>query len=324
MKKKQILRSGAMLAILASLAGCTSAPAQPAETAKPAETVPAPLTVSGRPEETNSSITPAFQYRLSGVHEVNGRQGIACDGEYYYVSGSTLLEKYDRNWKLVAANEEPFADFETKVNHLGDIDVYNGEIYAGAENFNDGAADSIQIAVYDAETLKLKRTFLFDETSGQNEVSGIAADPANRSIWMCSWADGESGRYLYRYDMETGAYMEKLHLQCPPQWIQGIAVHDGSIYISADDGTADLGEPDHIYRCTYTPGISVLTVTLERTLDDVALMGEIEGLTFDSKTDEMLVSYNRGSQIVLGMVKGFYEGYDREIHEIYSFASEPR
>lgn len=33
----------------------------------------------------------------------------------------------------------------------------------------------------------------------------------------------------------------------------------------------------------------------------------------------MLISYNRGAQIVLGMPKGFYQGYDKEIHDIYIY-----
>ena len=37
------------------------------------------------------------------------------------------------------------------------------------------------------------------------------------------------------------------------------------------------------------------------------------------QTDELLVLANRGSRIVLGMVKGFYPGYDKELHEVYVF-----
>ena len=33
----------------------------------------------------------------------------------------------------------------------------------------------------------------------------------------------------------------------------------------------------------------------------------------------MLISYNRGARIVLGMPKGFYEGYDQEIHEVFDY-----
>ena len=44
--------------------------------------------------------------------------------------------------------------------------------------------------------------------------------------------------------------------------------------------------------------------------------GEIEGLDFDAASGELVVLSNRGKRIVLGMPKGLYPGYDREIHEI--------
>ena len=89
--------------------------------------------------------------------------------------------------------------------------------------------------------------------------------------------------------------------------------------MTADDGTADLGEPDHVYRCKVDPEKSAFTVVLERTLDDVTLQGEIEGLSFDKDNNRMLISYNRGVRIVLGKPKGFYEGFDKEIHEIFEY-----
>ena len=109
----------------------------------------APVTVMGRPEETISG--PGYVYDLTAVHEVDGRQGVAWDNGFF-ISGSTTLTKYDVDWKLIAAAEEPFSGFTDEVNHLGDIDVYNGEIYAGVEYFMDGEAKNIQIAVYDAQT----------------------------------------------------------------------------------------------------------------------------------------------------------------------------
>ena len=93
--------------------------------------------------------------------------------------------------------------------------------------------------------------------------------------------------------------------------------------MTADDGTADLGEPDHVYRCRVDTSLTAWTVVLERTLDDVTLQGEIEGLSFDRAQNRLLVSYNRGAQIVLGMPKGFYEGYDSEIHEVFVYDREP-
>ena len=283
---------------------------------------PAPVTVPGRPETDAERMLPAHTYTLADVHAVDGRQGIACEGGEFWVSGSTTLSHYDADWSLTAVNDHPFDALESGVNHIGDIDVYDGELYAGVEYFMDGVATNIQIAVYDANTLEFVRAFPFDAASGQTECSGIAVDPDNRLIWMCSWEDGESGRYLYRYALDTGEYLGKVHLQPVPQWIQGVACYDGCLYLTADDGTADLGESDHVYRCRVDADSTSAAVTLERTLDDVILQGEIEGLTFDRQAGQLLVSYNRGSQIVLGMVKGFYEGYDEEIHEVYRYDME--
>lgn len=259
-------------------------------------------------------------YRLLASHEVNGRQGIAYENGCYYVSGSTTLTKYDKDWNVLAESTDPFSTgFEKQVNHIGDIDVYQNEIYCGVELFLDGEAKNIQIAIYDAETLTLKRTFPFEPDSGQTECSGIAVNPDNGTVWMCSWADGASGRYLYKYDLATGAYLGKVHLHAVPQWIQGIAYHDGAYYITADDGDADLDEADHIYKAVIPDGATHCKVTEEKELDDVIKQGEIEGLSFDTEQSRLLVLYNRGARIILGMPSGFYDGYDHEIHEVFEY-----
>ncbi len=280
---------------------------------------PAPQAISRGPERNAAFMLPGFSHTLAWSHEVDGRQGIAWSKGAYYVSGSTSLSRYDTDWKLQTANDDPFTGLSDEINHLGDIDVYEGRIYASAERFLDGKASNIQIAVYDAQTLGLVRTFPFDETSGQTECSGIAIDPDSKSIWLCSWEGDESGRYLYRYDLESGGYLGKVHLQAPPQWIQGIAYYEGWLYLTADDGTADLDEPDHVWRCRVDVSKTAWPVCLERTLDDVTQQGEVEGISFDPAAKQMLVSYNRGAQIVLGMPKGFYEGYDAEVHEVFAY-----
>ena len=274
---------------------------------------------SQRPEDDRTVMMPANHYEPAGSVEVNGRQGVCSEGDYYWVSGSATLAKYDRDWNLIAMNDDPFKGYEAQVNHFGDIDVYQNEIYTGAEYFMDGIGENIQIAVYDADTLELKRTFPFEPASGQQECAGIAVDPDSGTVWMCSWVGEESGRYLYKYDLETGAYLGKVHLQMPPQWLQGIAYHDGYLYLTADDGTADDGEPDHLYRTKAADDRTFCTVTLERTFDDVTRQGEMEGLTFDQENNHLLILYNRGARIVLGMPKGFYDGYDREISEVFTY-----
>ena len=255
------------------------------------------------------------EYELAEVHQVGGRQGICTEDGYYWVSGSTTLEKYDSSWNLVAENKEPFEGYSLEVNHIGDIDLYNNELYLGVEYFMDGEGKNIQVAVYDGDTLKLKRVFPFRSDTGQLECSGIAVDPDSRTVYMTSWIDDESSEYLYMYDLDTGDYKGKLKMQPGPRWLQGVAYHNGSLYVTSDDGDAEEDAPDHMYRVDVSTG----DVSPEKTFDDVIKQGEIEGLTFDEDRGQFLLLYNRGARIIAGMPSGFYEGYSEEIHEVFVY-----
>ena len=256
------------------------------------------------------------RYELLRVIEVEGRQGVAADGESYLVSGNTSLYRYSKSGELLVKNENALNDLEQAANHIGDISVYNGEIFAGIEWFEDGQGKNIQIAVYDARSLNYERSIPWEPASGQVEVSGVAIDPDNNSIWLSDWVNG---RYLYRYDLQTGAYITRLHLRAPPQWQQGVAWHDGFLYITADDGDAEDQEVDNLWRVPTETRDTAAYVTHEHVFDEFRRVGEIEGITFDGQAGEMIILANRGKRIVLGMPKGLYPGYDREIHELYVF-----
>lgn len=264
---------------------------------------------------SDKAAAQAAAYEPESVHAVNGRQGVCVEGDYYWVSGSTTLTKYDRDWNVVAENTDPFKGYTLEVNHIGDIDVYNNELYLGVEYFMDGEGKNIQVAVYDGDTLELKRVFPFRADTGQLECSGIAVDPDSGTVYMSSWIDDESSSYLYMYDLDTGDYKGKLQMQPAPKWLQGVAYHDGNLYVTSDDGDADDDAPDHMYRVDPATG----EVTLEKTFDDVTRQGEIEGLTFDGARGQFLLLYNRGARIIAGMPSGFYDGYDEEIHEVFVY-----
>ena len=266
-----------------------------------------------------SGTEAAFRYEQTEVHEVGGRQGVCTENGYYWVSGSKTLEKYDSSWNLIAENTDPFAGYSLEVNHIGDIDVYGNELYLGVEYFMDGEGKNIQVAVYDGDTLELKRVFPFSSETGQKECSGIAVDPNSRTVYMCSWIDDESSAYLYMYDLDTGDYRGKLKMNQAPRWIQGIAYYEGSLYVTSDDGDADLNEPDHMYRIDVSKDGKTGIVTAEKAFDDVIRQGEIEGLTFDPENRQFLLLYNRGAVIKAGMPSGFYEGYSEEIHEVFVY-----
>ena len=268
------------------------------------------------------------------VLEVAGRQGVACDGKYYYVSGSGALYKYSLEGELLLSNESPFDSITAgspAPNHIGDIDVYGGEIFAGCEYFMDGVGQNIQVAIYDAATLQYRRSLTWEPASGQVECCGLAVDRSRGLVWMADWV---CGSHLYCYDLAGGEYLGKVALDPAPDLQQGIFCTDGGeILISSDDGDADSGSPDHLYVCSpyaghVAPGSqapqgrelkSEARVELYKTMDGLRRAGEIEGLCINPATGALVVLSNRGARIVLGMPRGFYPGYDHEIHELYEF-----
>ena len=217
------------------------------------------------------------EYKLKKVIEVKGRQGIAIDKDYYYVSSTTALYKYDKKGNLIAENTSPFRNPEL-ANHFGDIDVYNGEIYCGLEKFEYGRGFNIAISVYDAETLQWKRDLPWRPESGQVEVSGICVDREKGLVWMCDWVDS---RYVYAYNLENGEYHSKMQCRPMPYWTQGIFIADGKMLFAADDGEAMWNIPDNIYVAD---------------ISDIPYTGLVEGsevvkdTPFSVKLDEELCS----------------------------------
>lgn len=296
----------------------------------------------------------ANSYRLKKVIPIAGRQGIAADSSYYYVSDTRALYKYDKDGNLVAENRQPFQHPEI-ANHFGDIDVWNGEIYCGIEKFEYGRGYNIAVSIYDAETLEWKRDLPWSPESGQVEVSGIAVDRERNMVWMSDWVDS---RYVYCYDLATGRYHTKMQCAPTPYWCQGITIADSKMIFAADDGEADYLIPDNLYvvdieEVPFTglkEGCEVekdtpFSVRLDaegrpvmrdglvasgamagrvrhfREMSDFRRAGEIEGLAIDPANGDLLVVNNRGTKIVLGMSQGPIsdEGYTGEIHELYIY-----
>lgn len=294
------------------------------------------------------------EYRLKKVIPVAGRQGIAIDSTYYYVSDTKVLYKYDKDGNLVAKNDQPFQHPEI-ANHFGDIDIHNGEIYCGIEKFEYGRGYNIAVSIYDAETLKWKRDLPWTPESGQVEVSGLAVYRDKNMVWMSDWVDS---RYVYAYDLATGRYHSKMQCRPAPYWCQGIFVADGMMLFTADDGEAQYGIPDNIYVADVsdvpytglvdgeevvkdTPfsvkldkdgkpvmrsgkiaaGAKAGRVRLFREMNDFLRAGEIEGLSIDPVNDDLVVLNNQGTRIVLGMSQGPIsdEGYTGEVHELYIY-----
>lgn len=296
----------------------------------------------------------ATEYVLDTVLTIPGRQGVACDGEYYYTSDTKGLYRLSKKGEVLDKNLAPFQNPD-EANHFGDIDYHDGEIYCGLERFEYGQGKNISVAIYDAGTLKWKRNLPWRPESGQVEVSGLAVDRERNHVWMSDWVDS---RWVYCYDLATGEYRTKMQCQPTPYWCQGIFVTDGKMLFAADDGDAKFLLPDNIYYCNLdsvpyyglcegrevvrdTPFSVKLTskgvpetrtgavpagaikgkVYNFREMNDFRRAGEIEGIAIDPSNGNLLVVNNRGTEIVLGMSQGPIdsEGYTEEIHELYVY-----
>lgn len=299
------------------------------------------------------------EYRLKKVVQVEGRQGIAADDKYFYVSDTAGLYKYDRNWKLVKKRVRTKTDglfpHPELANHFGDIDVHDGKIYTGNEHFNLGRGENICVSIYDAETLKWIEDIPWSAESGQVEVSGVAVDRERNLVWLSDWVDS---RYVYAYSLETKKYYTKVQCRPNPYWCQGIFIADGKMILSADDGESTYHIADNLYIMDITGvpytglvngtepvketpwsvktdangkvvkrtglvagGAAAGRVELFREMTDFRRAGEIEGVCIDPVTQDLLVLNNRGTKIILGMSQGPFkdEGYTKEIHEVYIY-----
>jgi len=202
------------------------------------------------------------EYRLKKVVEVPGRQGIAADKDYFYVSDTRGLYKFDRNWNLVKKRVQtkdaktgkfidPLFNNPAKggANHFGDIDVYDGKIYTGNEYFNLGRGVNISVDIYDANTLQYVESIPWRPESGQVEVSGVAVDRERNLVWLSDWVDS---RYVYAYSLETKQYYTKVQCRPEPYWCQGIFVVDGTMLLAADDGESTYHIADNVYKMDIT------------------------------------------------------------------------
>ena len=299
------------------------------------------------------------EYRLKQVVPVDGRQGIAADDKYFYVSDTRGLYKYDRNWKLVKKRVKTDKDglfpHPELANHFGDIDVWNGKIYTGNEHFNLGRGHNICVSIYDANTLQWIEDIPWRAESGQVEVSGVAVDRERNLVWLSDWVDS---RYVYAYSLETKQYYTKVQCRPEPYWCQGIFIADGKMLLASDDGESTYHIADNVYVMDITGvpytglkqgtepvkadpwnvktdangkvvtrtglvagGAAAGRVNLLKEMTEFRRAGEIEGLCIDPVTQDLLVLNNRGTQIILGMSQGPFkeEGYKGEIHEVYVF-----
>jgi len=183
---------------------------------------------------------------VSSSPEVHAHQGITTDGSDtsdYWIVHTTWIQRYTSSWESSATASKPFNDEDgtlhegfTSDAHLGtgayyrSADATGGKLYVPAENWSPPTFDNQHIFVFDALTLKRERAVA---TSQTHEVAAITVAPDSDGkdvLYVASYRDSSK---LFRYDLETLAYIDSMPLKpVPGSGIQGLTYRDGTFFLS--------------------------------------------------------------------------------------------
>jgi hypothetical protein len=206
-------------------------------------------------------------------------QGWATDGTYNYTfdTGAIYKRNNDATWSLLTSNKSPFTGLTTGIDHLGDGEYYNGNIYLPAESYGYAGTCTFRfqtLAVYSATETELPLINSRNISADGHEVSGVAVVPSQNALYVSSFCDGSK---LWLYDLSTLTLIGVLPLSESIPYIQGVSYNPptNSLFIAADNASP-FEQGGKIYQVSLTGTVSpVYTVTLP---------SEVEGLDYTQNT----------------------------------------
>lgn len=172
-----------------------------------------------------------------GLETLTRSQDVTTDGEYYYFSGKTALQKVSLDCReIITLNTDALKNELGEAynsQHIGGISYYDGIIYAACE-------DSKQwqypvIALFDAETLEYTgKCFLLPTDKQTRGVPWIAVDGENGVAYT-----GDSRNYteIFKFSLEDFTFIETITLSEEVQKIQGGEIADGKLFAGTNDMT---------------------------------------------------------------------------------------
>jgi hypothetical protein len=209
-------------------------------------------------------------------------QGYAFDGTNHYTFDNHTIYVWsnDLSWTSIASNTSVFTG-TSGINHLGDGDYYNGQLYVVGEYWNGcGSYTNQSLLTFDAGTLQ--RLSVHNVSADAHEVSGLAvapADGANGIIYVTSYCDGSK---IWEYDLSSFALLGTLPLSQNLPAIQGITWAGQLFYIALDSG--------NIYSMDYSGHVSLVYST--------SLPGSHEGLKYVQGQIRWLIDGGAGHKFI--------------------------
>jgi len=194
-------------------------------------------------------------------------QGVAHDSEHWYFSGAKYLGKTNRAFQVTLENKDPIPKEMVRegYNHIGDIDVFEGMVYAPVENVYYANA---AFMLYYAENLTYTGICVKTE---QSHMPWCAINPATGCLYSSEFSNVNR---LYVYDVEAGfKRLEDIALDKTLQRVQGGAFYHGYLFLSCDDNGHGLRVGDHVYVVDVNDGKVVysISVNIDREMEGITL-----------------------------------------------------
>ena len=201
--------------------------------------------------------TDTFQ----GADALARSQGATTDGTYWYFSwqggiqrtmdvNGTYVPEAVGTWapqQAVAPSGDPTGENHVGNNHIGDIDYYDGTVYApfedgGEGNLNNPEYQTPYIETYDPTTLRNTGAFALDPKYHLAGVPWVAIDGPRRELITAEWDMPHDRLNIYNLPMHDGAPDRLLNLHYPASLgagfhlsrIQGAKVYGDTRYATRD------------------------------------------------------------------------------------------
>lgn len=181
-------------------------------------------------------------------------QGMAYDGDTPVFSWRYGLQRADANFngtltQALALPAEIQAEYAANpagvhLGHIGDIDIFEGKLYAPIEDEDDSSQQSY-VAVYDARTLQYIGTkFALPRAEHADGVPWVAVDGPRKLAYTVTWSTSAADK-LNVFDLTTFKLLRSVPLQTSfnGKRVQGLKVFNGMLYAAADtkDNVSETG-----------------------------------------------------------------------------------
>ncbi len=213
-------------------------------------------------------------YRYGLIESLVRSQGLATDGKnHFWFSGTaSLLRAKSKTGKAGLTKLFPLPKALVKLgdDHVGDIDYYDGTIYAPGEDGKNNYKNPYVI-LYDAQKLTVKSYFRLPVAPQAEGVPWVAVEPAKNRAFSALYYNVNK---INVYDLKTFAPAGEIDLSQTIHSWQGAKVHDGFMYATSDGDANTIGK--HVFKINLDTGTVIDVATLP---SDVT---ELEGLAFST------------------------------------------